>query len=46
MPNNVKYDVDMKTLPLIAFNTKTVRKPEQGRSFFIQNQVSQQMYIV
>jgi len=38
MPQRLKHDVDLDTLPLIAFNSKVVRKPEQGKNFFVQNQ--------
>ena len=37
MPNNIKHDVDMKTLPLIAFNKKVV--DGNNSYFFVKYQV-------
>jgi len=39
MPQRLKHDVDLDTLPLIAYNAKVVRNSKQGKSFLIQNQV-------
>lgn len=39
MPQRLKHDVDLDTLPLIAFNSKIVKKPENGRNFFVKHQV-------
>lgn len=39
MPQRLKHDVDLETMPLIAFNKKVVRKPERdGKGFFVQHQ--------
>lgn len=38
MPQRLKHDVDLETLPLIAFNSKVVKNPKEGKGFFIQNQ--------
>jgi len=46
MPNNIKHDVDMKTLPLIAFNTKVARNPEKNSYFFVQYQVRHQEKLI
>ena len=39
MPQRLKKDVDLETLPLLAFNAKVVKHPKQGKTFFVQNQV-------
>jgi hypothetical protein len=39
MPQRLKHDVDLDTMPLIAYNARVVGKKENGKSFFIQNQV-------
>lgn len=38
MPQRLKHDVDLETLPLIAFNKGVVRHKKQGTGFFIQHQ--------
>ncbi|OXA54290.1 acyl-lipid (8-3)-desaturase [Folsomia candida] len=42
MPQRLKYDVDLETLPLIAFNKKVLRNSKMGgfstNNFFIRNQ--------
>jgi len=38
MPQRLQHDVDLETMPLIAFNSRVVRDPKQGQSFFIRNQ--------
>ncbi|CAG7838281.1 unnamed protein product [Allacma fusca] len=40
MPQRLKRDVDLETLPLLAFNSKVVRNPKHGKSFFVQNQAT------
>lgn len=39
MPQRIKRDVDLETLPLLAFNSKVVKNPKHGKTFFVQNQV-------
>lgn len=39
MPQRLKHDVDLDTMPLIAYNARVVSKKEKGKSFLIQNQV-------
>lgn len=39
MPQRLKHDVDLETMPLIAFNAKCVKNPKRdGKGFFVQNQ--------
>lgn len=39
MPQRLKHDVDLETMPLIAFNAKVVKNPKRdGKGFFVQNQ--------
>jgi fatty acid desaturase 2 (delta-6 desaturase) len=38
MPQRLKHDVDLDTLPLVAFNKSVASKPGEGRNFFIQHQ--------
>ncbi|ODN03474.1 Fatty acid desaturase 2 [Orchesella cincta] len=38
MPQRLKHDVDLQTLPLIAFNSKVVKNPKDGKGFFVQHQ--------
>ncbi|KAJ6635864.1 Acyl-lipid (8-3)-desaturase [Pseudolycoriella hygida] len=38
MPQRLNYDVDLKTLPLIAYNAKVVKRSNDGKSFMIRNQ--------
>jgi len=38
MPQRLQHDVDLETLPLIAFNKNVVKKPKDGKGFFVQNQ--------
>ena len=39
MPQRLKHDVDLDTLPLIAFNKKVVKEgSKEGKGFFIQHQ--------
>jgi fatty acid desaturase len=40
MPQRLKRDVDLETLPLLAFNAKVVKNPKHGKSFFVQNQAN------
>lgn len=40
MPQRLKRDVDLETLPLLAFNEKVVRNPKHGKNFFVQNQAT------
>jgi len=40
MPQRLKRDVDLETLPLLAFNSKVVKNPKHGKSFFVQNQAT------
>jgi len=41
MPQRLQHDVDLDTLPLLAFNKSVVKNPKkQGQNFFIQNQAS------
>ncbi|OXA56485.1 Fatty acid desaturase 2 [Folsomia candida] len=39
MPQRLKHDVDLDTMPLIAYNARVVSKKEKGKSFLIQNQI-------
>jgi len=39
MPQRVKFDYDLQTMPYVAYNVKVVTNPEEGKSFFVQNQV-------
>ncbi|XP_021949416.2 acyl-lipid (8-3)-desaturase-like [Folsomia candida] len=38
MPQRLHYDVDLNTMPFLAYNAKVVKNPDQGKSFLIQNQ--------
>jgi len=38
MPQRLKHDVDLETMPFIAFNKQIVRDEKDGHTFFIQNQ--------
>jgi len=38
MPQRIAHDVDLNTMPFMAYNAKLIKNAEQGRSFFIQNQ--------
>jgi len=38
MPQRLKHDVDLETLPLLAFNSKVVKDPKNGKGFFVQHQ--------
>ena len=40
MPQRLKRDVDLETLPLLAFNSKVVKNPKHGRTFFVQHQAT------
>ncbi len=40
MPNRLKHDVDLATLPLLAYNTKVVENIEDGKGFMIKYQVN------
>lgn len=40
MPQRLNRDVDLDTMPLIAYNAKAVRNPKDGKRFWIQYQVS------
>jgi fatty acid desaturase len=39
MPQRLKHDVDLDTMPLLAYNAKVVKNAKQGKGFLIQNQV-------
>lgn len=39
MPQRVTHDSDLQTMPLLAFNSKSVHHRETGKSWSIQNQV-------
>lgn len=39
MPQRLKHDVDLDTMPLLAHNPKVLNKSEQGIGFMIRNQV-------
>jgi len=39
MPQRLKHDVDLDTMPLIAYNSKVVKNKAKGKSFLIQNQI-------
>ncbi|KAJ6647039.1 Acyl-lipid (8-3)-desaturase [Pseudolycoriella hygida] len=39
MPQRLKHDVDLDTMPLLAYNAKVVKNREAGRSFMVQYQV-------
>jgi fatty acid desaturase 2 (delta-6 desaturase) len=39
MPQRLKHDVDLETMPLIAFNSRVIRNPQTTKdNFFIRNQ--------
>jgi len=38
MPQRVQHDVDLQTLPLLAFNKEIVKDSKDGKSFFVQHQ--------
>lgn len=39
MPQRLNHDVDLDTLPLLAYNAKVVKNSKSGKGFMIQNQV-------
>lgn len=39
MPQRLKHDVDLETMPLLAYNAKVVKNVQAGKGFMIQNQV-------
>lgn len=39
MPQRLNYDVDLNTMPVIAYSAKVVNNSKDGKGFFIQNQV-------
>lgn len=39
MPQRLHHDVDLDTLPLLAFNVKVVKNSSVGKGFMVQNQV-------
>lgn len=39
MPQRLHHDVDLDTMPLIAFNAKAVKNSKDGKTFMIRNQV-------
>jgi fatty acid desaturase 2 (delta-6 desaturase) len=38
MPQRLQHDVDLETMPFIAFNRRVVRNPKDGQNFFVRNQ--------
>jgi hypothetical protein len=39
MPQRLKHDVDLETMPLIAFNSRVIRNPKSTKdNFFIRNE--------
>jgi len=38
MPQRLHHDVDLDTMPFLAYNAKVVKDPKQGNGFFVQNQ--------
>lgn len=40
MPQKVGYDVDLNTLPLVAFTEKVVKKAGMGQKMWLKMQVS------
>ncbi|CAL8109765.1 unnamed protein product [Orchesella dallaii] len=38
MPQRLKHDVDLDTLPLLVYNVQVVSNPKQGKGFIVQNQ--------
>ncbi|ODM92744.1 Fatty acid desaturase 2 [Orchesella cincta] len=38
MPQRLKHDVDLDTLPLLVYNVQVVKNPKQGKNFIVQNQ--------
>lgn len=43
MPQRLKHDVDLDTLPYLAYNAKVVQSPSQGKTFMVKNQVCDQL---
>lgn len=41
MPQRLNHDVDLDTMPLIAYNAKVVKNSKEGKRFWIQYQVTQ-----
>lgn len=39
MPQRIKHDVDLDTLPLLVYNVQVAKNPKQGKTVLIQNQV-------
>lgn len=39
MPQRLKHDVDLDTMPLLAYNAKVVKNSKSGKGFMVQNQV-------
>lgn len=39
MPQRINRDVDLDTMPLLAFNAKSVKNSKDGKGFMVQNQV-------
>ena len=39
MPQRLHRDVDLETLPLVAFNARVAANPRDGNNFFVRNQV-------
>lgn len=40
MPQRLQHDVDLYTMPLLAYNAKVVKNSKEGKGFMIKNQVS------
>lgn len=38
MPQRLNHDIDLNTMPLVAYNAKVVKKPKDGKGFLVQNQ--------
>jgi len=45
MPQRLKHDVDLDTLPLMVYNAKVVKNKKEGNTFMIRNQVHLNLYL-
>jgi len=39
MPQRLQHDVDLDTMPFMAYNAKCIKDKKQGKTLWIQNQV-------
>ncbi|KAG4069056.1 hypothetical protein HA402_008367 [Bradysia odoriphaga] len=38
MPQRLNHDIDLETMPLLAYNAKVIREAKDGKGFLLQNQ--------